>query len=159
MSVQHSVGAIAVALASAFQLTPAIAADQPAHAAIDFNIVIPPVLHVRSLNTPRTIRVEHAHVAQGFIDLPDASVLSITSNIRSGFQISAHVDSALVKSVDVHMMNRVMRAMGELTSIVIPAPRVADHRVGVSYRLYLNEGVAAGEYRWPVALTFSPQSI
>lgn len=159
MSVQHSVRAMVIALASTLPLASAIAADRPAHAALDFNIVIPPVLHVQSLNTPRTIRIEHAHIAQGFIDLPEASVLSITSNIRNGFQVSAHVDAALVKQVDVRVMNRAMRAMGELTSMVIPASRVVDHRVGVSYRLYLNDGVAAGEYRWPVALTFSPQSI
>jgi hypothetical protein len=128
-------------------------------AAFDFAIVIPPISHVQALNTPRTIRIDEADIAQGWIDLREASTLSITSNHRHGFQISAHVDSALVESVEVRLMDRLMHVLGDLTSMVVSAPRAVDHRVGVSYRLYLKRGIRAGEYRWPVALTFTPQSV
>jgi hypothetical protein len=128
-------------------------------AALDFAVVIPPIVNVQALNTPRAIRIEEADVAQGYIDLREASSLLITSNHHRGFQVSVQIDSALVESVEVRLMGRVIRAMGDLTSLDVSAPRAADHRVGVSYRLYLKRGVRAGEYRWPVALTFTPQSV
>jgi hypothetical protein len=153
--------AIALACCATAPSAHAESADPAANkrAILDFGIVIPPILHVQALNTPRVIRIDEADVARGWVDLRDASLLSITSNHRRGFQISAHIDSALVDSVEVRLMDRVMRVMGDLTSMVVSAPRAVDRRVGVSYRLYLRQGVRAGEYRWPVALTFTPQSV
>jgi hypothetical protein len=128
-------------------------------AALDFSVLIPPVLNVQTLSTPRTIHIEEEHVAQGYVDLRDASSLAITSNHRGGFQVSVQIDSALVESVEVRLMDRVVRVAGGLVTMVVSTPPAGDHRVGVSYRLYLKRGVGAGAYRWPVALTFSPQSV
>ncbi len=130
-----------------------------AKAQLDFKIVIPSMVRVKALVQPDRITIEQAQVERGYIDLDAASSLLLTSNSRQGYVLSASFDSGLLASVEVKVANQVLRAADGLASMRVDAPMLVDKLVGVSYRLYLKPGVRAGDYRWPVALAFSPSVV
>jgi hypothetical protein len=129
------------------------------HAILDFKIVIPPVLKVTPLTAPRRLVIEQTDIERGYVDLHEASSLAIATNSRHGFMLSAQIDSTLLERAEVHVANQTLRAASDLSSMLVQLPQRSHSSIGVSYRLHLKQQTRAGEYRWPVALTFSLQTI
>jgi hypothetical protein len=129
------------------------------HAILDFKIVIPPVFKVKALIAPRSLVIEQTDIERGYVDLRDASSLAIITNSRHGFMLSAQIDSTLLERAEVRVANQTLRAASDLSSMLVQLPAQSHNNIGVSYRLHLKQQTRAGEYRWPVVLTFSPQTI
>ena len=135
------------------------AGSNPAAARLEFAIVVPAMIRVKALAQPDGITIGQAQIDQGYVDLDAASSLLLTSNSRQGFVLSASYDSGLLAGVEIRIANQILRAAGGLASMRVDAPMLVDKLVGISYRLYLKPGVRAGDYRWPVALAFTPSVV
>jgi hypothetical protein len=150
---------MAIPFAAHAEADDAANAARRSHAMLDFRIVIPPVLKVKSLTVPSTLLVEQADIDRGYVEVNDASSLAVMTNSRDGFMLSAQIDSRLLERAEVRITNHTLHAAGDLSSMVVKLPARYHDRVGVSYRLYLAKHACAGIHRWPVALTFSQQAI
>jgi hypothetical protein len=132
-------------------------------ATLDFRIVIPTVLKVKSLISPRSLVIEQADIDRGYMEINDASSLAIVTNSRQGFMLSAQIDSTLLETAEVRLMNHTsnhtLRVEGDLSSMLVKLPGHSHDAVAISYRLYLSKQVRVGKYDWPVMLGFSSQTI
>lgn len=133
-------------------------ANGKASASIDLRVVIPTVLRVSTVTQPSTVEVDERHVAQGYVDLDQATTLRLVSNSRRGMDVGIALDGDLVSRAVVRMLDVELDAQGARSMNRIAVQPVKDEAVGVSYRLYLNERAKPGTYRWPVSLMFSPVS-
>jgi hypothetical protein len=132
-------------------------------ATLDFRIVIPTVLKVKSLISPPSLVIEQADIDRGYMEINDASSLAIVTNSRQGFMLSAQIDSTLLETAEVRLMNHAsnhtLRVEGDLSSMLVKLPGHSHDAVAISYRLYLSKQVRVGKYDWPVMLGFSSQTI
>jgi hypothetical protein len=126
---------------------------------LNFRIVIPAIVRVKSLSQAASITIEQAHIDRGYIDLDAASSLQLTSNSRRGYMLSANFNAELLEKIEVKLPHKTFHANARSTNMHIESPILIDEVVGVSYRLYLKSHVQAGEYQWPVALTFTPNVV
>lgn len=126
-----------------------------ARPSIDFRIVIPAIICVRSVSQPDHIVIEAKHIAQGYIDLDVGTSVKLTSNTREGYLLSASYDPKVLSSVEVRVSSQNMTASSGFGSMRVASGLAIDKLIEISYRLHLLPGVRAGDYRWPVALAFS----
>lgn len=126
---------------------------------LNFRIVIPAIVRVKALSQVASITIEQAHIDRGYIDLDAASSLQLTSNSRRGYMLSANFNAELLEKIDVKLPHKTFHANDRSTNMHVESPILIDEVVGVSYRLYLKPHVQAGEYQWPVALTFMPNVV
>jgi hypothetical protein len=127
----------------------------PAHAAIDFRVVIPTVLRVSVVSQPASIELQARHLEQGYIDLDAATLVAITSNARRGLNVSVAIDTRLVSRAVVRLLGSVIAADGSGAASLIRTSPGRERQVPVSYRLYLDSRATQGVHPWPVALGFS----
>lgn len=129
-----------------------------ASARLDFRIVIPPVLRLKTLHQPTQVVVTERDVQAGFVDLPDGMAVEVVSNLRAGHSMMFQVASAVVKAVEVTGLGAPVSAGAEAAMVSFPrikgAPTRTVHNLG--FRLRLAPGAAPGTYQWPVALTLLP---
>ena len=130
-----------------------------AKAQLDFKIVIPAIIKVKVLQQPTGLLIEQTHVDRGFIDLDATSAVLLTSNNRRGYTISANFDSELLAGGELKIGDQVLQLTGDLASMHVNSPILLDKSISISYRFYLKAGVHSGNYRWPVALVFSPSAV
>jgi hypothetical protein len=130
-----------------------------AHAHIDVRIVIPAFVRVKAQSDPAMVPIAEADVVRGYVDVDEATSLTLTSNSPSGFAMSVAFDEAVVSRVAVRIEGRVLEAAAQGTDLHVQAPKLVDRAMRVGYRLFLSPGAAAGTYRWPVRLRFAPTSV
>ena len=119
-----------------------------AQSRLDFRIVIPAVIRVTPVVQPDHIVVENNHIEQGYIDLDGGTAVKLTSNSRSGFQLSASFDSQLLSRVEVRVSNQSLHASSGFGSMRVLSGLIVDKLVPISYRLHFLPGARAGQYRW-----------
>lgn len=158
--------ATALALVMGFASASAHAESGSAHggskasAHLNFRIIVPAIVRVKALSQASSITIEQTHIDRGYIDLDAASSLMLTSNSRNGYVISANFDSHILESIVVKLANQTLHANeGKRTQTMRVDSRVLiDELVKVGYRLYFKTDLKAGQYHWPVALAFMPNS-
>ena len=133
------------------------AASEKAQARLHVSATILTMIKVGVTSQPSQISIDQIHVAQGYIDIEDGTVLLITSNSPDGFMMSLSHDSTIVARVAVRLSQA--SAFEEREMIVIRTPAIKQVQTHVSYRLYLNSNVQAGIRPWPVALSFTPRAV
>lgn len=133
-------------------------AGKSARAAVELRIVVPAVVRVKAMAQPERIALEDRHIAQGYIDLDDASSLLLTSNSGRGYHLAVAFDAGILDRVRVRIAGHQLDASEGSGGLDVRAERLVDAPVHASYRLYLKPGVHPGSYRWPVALAFSTRA-
>ena len=134
------------------------AAQKKAQTRLQVTATILTMIKVKVVSQPGQINIEQKHIAQGYIDIEDASVLLITSNSPDGFMMSLSHDHALVASVSARLSQGGSTADGE-SMIAVRTQQVRDEPMRVSYRLHLNSQARVGSQPWPVALSFTPRAV
>jgi hypothetical protein len=126
-----------------------------ASAFLDFRIVVPAMVRAEARAEPASMAVTQGDAERGYVDIADASAVTLTSNARSGFALGVEFDTALVRAVDVRMMGATVNARRTGDLLQIPVGRLVARAMRVGYRIFLAPGARAGNYRWPLALTYS----
>jgi hypothetical protein len=131
------------------------ATNSPAsRTALQLRIVIPTVVRAAGLSHPERLEIGAQDIERGYVDVDDATSLSLTSNSRSGYSVSAAFDASVLSRVDVRIQGQNLAFTGGQGNGAVNAPRMTDAPVNVGYRLYFSAGTVAGRYRWPVVLSF-----
>jgi hypothetical protein len=128
-------------------------------AQLDVRAVVLTVMKVRMVSQPSQITISENDVANGYVDLEDASALSITSNSGAGFMLSMTYAAELVSRVSARLTGQFAATLEGEGTVAVRAHQVRDEPMRVSYRLYLNQAARAGSYPWPVALSFTPGAV
>ena len=126
-----------------------------ANARLDFRIVIPAIIRVTAVTQPESIEINDQHIQSGYIDLDAATAVKLTNNTRSGYQLTARYDAALLSSVEVRISSKKLTASSGFGSMHVASGLANEQVVPIGFRMYLARGVQPGQYRWPVALAFS----
>lgn len=162
MDAERCVAAVLVAL-----LAPAIlgyqnavlAADSTgegsAGASIDFRIVVPVVLRIRTVSQVSELSIAESDVARGYVDTAMGTRLRVTTNSPSGVVVSLVFDPGLLARVDARLAGRTVHAPASAGAGAVRVGKLQDAPIDVGYRLYLAAGTRPGTYRWPVALSLS----
>lgn len=131
-----------------------------ASAQLNVRIIVPAIVRVKALAQALGITVTQDDVDRGHLDLDAASQLMLTSNSRDGYLISAIFDAEILDSVEIKLPNQTLHANTRkgTKTMHVQSSILIDEVVGVGYRLYLKSGLKAGNYHWPVALAFMPNS-
>ena len=135
---------------------PAAAAEKKAETQLQVSATILTMLKIKVISQQRQINIEQMHVAQGYIDVTDASAMLITSNCPEGFMMSLTHDRELVTRVSATLTQGGIMSHGE-NMIRVKTQQVRDEPMRISYRLYLNPYARVGSQPWPVALSFTPR--
>ena len=117
------------------------------------------MVRVRSIVHPLEITIQPKDVAQGYVDLDNVSLVTLISNNREGFELTARYDASLLSHIEVRVGSQHIVATSGFGSMHIQSPILRDTLIAVGYRLYINSGIAPGRYEWPVALTFSTLAV
>ena len=149
-----------LAIASAHAEAASAHGGSKASAQLNFRIVIPAIVRVKALAQALGITITQDDVDRGHVDLAAASQLMLTSNSRNGYLISANFDAEILDGVEIKMLNQTLRtdARKGTKTMHVQSSILIDEVVGVGYRLHLKPGLKAGNYHWPVALAFMPNS-
>jgi hypothetical protein len=124
-----------------------------ADARIDFRIVIPRAVRAQAVAQQAFLAVAREDLERGYVDLPAASTLRITSNSPAGFGVLVSFDRHIVSRVVVRIRGQALDATVPGSAMQVQAPRMSREPVRVGYRLFLAPGLQPGRFAWPVALT------
>jgi hypothetical protein len=123
-----------------------------ARASIDFDIRIPQVLSLRTLDGRRTIEVPADEAAERAVVVPDAASFEIRSNLP-GYSLRFQITDPDVVAVEVTGLGRELRVTPGGAIVRFPAITAADRKLRrtLGYRLVFREGVTPGRRPMPVA--------
>lgn len=127
-------------------------------ASVDFRIVVPAIVRVIDFVQPNQLRITADDIARGFVDPVASSSVTLTTNSRVGFQLTANYDQQLLSGIEVRAANHLLIATSGSGSMHMASGYAIDRNIPIGYRLHLAPGVRPGSYRWPVALQLSPGS-
>jgi hypothetical protein len=130
-----------------------------AKAQLDVRAIVLTVMKVRMVSQPSQLTISENDVANGYVDLVDASALLITSNSGAGFMLSMTYAAELVSRVSARLTGQFAATLEGEGTVAVRAHQVRDEPMRVSYRLFLNQAARAGSYPWPVALSFTPDAV
>lgn len=147
----------------AFATAPAACAESRtgtsrASASIDFRIVIPQVLRLKTMRQPVQLVVTARDVAAGFVEIERGMELELLSNLRGGHALQFSLASPVVRAADVSGLNQPVHIAGSLAEVWFPrAARGATRTTLIlGFRLLLAANAQPGVYDWPVSMTLIP---
>ena len=133
-------------------------ADGSAQSNIQVSATVLTVIKMKVVRQPGQLNIEQRHINQGYVDIEDASELSIRSNNPSGFTLAWRADLVVVSRVSARISQGGIDTFGN-SSLVVRTPLFRNESVQVSYRLHLNSQAQTGTHPWPVELSFTPNTI
>jgi len=121
---------------------------------LDFRIVVPQVVRVSGLTAPSEFTIDREDVGRGYVDVRPGAPVIVTSNANYGYPVTVAFDNAIASRVVVRIQEQRLSAERSGAQFVVAAPRMRNAAVAIGYRIFLAPAIAAGTYRWPVALRF-----
>jgi DNA-binding Lrp family transcriptional regulator len=105
---------------------------------------------------PSEITITEADVARGYVDIPAASQLQVTSNNPAGYVIDFFSRLPIFTSVRVSSAGGGADLGPDGGAIIERGRQGRDIPLNLSYRFNLAAQVRAGTYAWPLALNIRP---
>lgn len=110
---------------------------------------------VNLLSQKRELIVTYADVARGYVDVPAASRIEVTTNSPRGYLLVFEVADGLFREVAVNGLGREVRIAG--SGGFVPQPPARGASIELSYRFLLSDSARPGTYAWPVSISARPQ--
>lgn len=142
--------ATALAASALLALPAPAAADGTRSAMIKVAATILSYVKVTDLANPATLEVSAQDVARGYVDVESGTSITVVTNSNDGYLISATGDPSTVSRISLHV-----GSLSGSERVRVPSTPFAKALLRVGYRLYLEPGVSAGRYPWPVAIGVS----
>ena len=124
--------------------------------ALGVHCVVPPRAEALVDYQAAQVTITEADVARGYVDVPAASKLTVTTNSRAGYIVDFFTRLPIFKAVRVRSAN----ANGEIGpdgGTMIERGRIGRSlHTEITYRFVLGQCVQAGVYPWPLALSVRP---
>ncbi|MEO8103801.1 MAG: hypothetical protein ABI790_14860 [Betaproteobacteria bacterium] len=117
---------------------------------------MPPIAYARNLQNPASITIENRHIAQGYIDLDNATEMLLSANV-DGCLMSISLDSAWIARATLRIGGQEHSVNAGRGVLAFASQRASNSPVSIGYRLYLNNQARPGVYPWPLAFTVAPK--
>lgn len=122
------------------------------------SFAIPPIAYATGTQHPGALTIGAQHVAQGYIDVADATSMLVSANVDE-YLLTVKLDNPLIARAALRIGGSDYAVDSKLAVLVVAAQRARDIPVSVAWRLYLKPGARAGVYPWPLALAIAPRAI
>jgi hypothetical protein len=111
-----------------------------------------------SLRTnPNVVAVSPQDVAQGYVDVPVATQVDVSSNSRDGYVLNVLPVSNLFTKVQVRGLDSHVELGPDGGAVVQRwSPSERRRSLSLTYRFQLAQGVQPGNYPWPLQLNVTP---
>jgi hypothetical protein len=147
--------ALSVLLAMSLQSFPAsAAAGGAAYGAITMSATVLPYHRLDVVRQSPTLTVTPSDVARGYVDVPAGTALRARSNDRQGFTVSFDPRMKLFKRATITGLGGAVD-IGAAGGAAYYAYAGRDKELELSYRFYLEAGLAPGSYPWPLRISSS----
>ena len=148
-----------LALALAVALVPALSARAGSvSASLAVTVVVPPraVLSVES--EPSSLRITEEDVAQGYVDVSNASRIQIRTNTPGGWLVEFQFAQGPYRSIEVTGLSAPSQVNASGGWVAQPYPGTTRPvSLDLGYRFFLSADARPGVYPWPVALAAMPR--
>jgi hypothetical protein len=144
--------AVAVGLAPLATL-PRVAEAAQANATMPVSVTVTANAKMRSSYQATQLNITEADVARGYVNIPAASLFSISTNSRSGFLLEFHPVGNIFESVEVSGLGNPLQLGADGGTIVqrgLPAPNLTHE---LSFQFTLSQDIKPGSYPWPLQLS------
>jgi hypothetical protein len=110
----------------------------------------------QTVSQPAQITITAADIARGYVDMPEASQLRVTSNNPVGYVVDFFSRLPIFTSVTVSSTGGSADLGPDGGAIVERGSHGRDIPLHLSFRFNLNAQVQPGTYPWPLALNVRP---
>ena len=149
----HALYAARVALLGCGCLASAGARD--AHTSFTVGASVRAVAYLELDSAPSTLHITARDVARGYLNVPEATLLSIRSNCRSGYALDFMSVAPLFSAFDVRGLESEV-ALGPEGGTVVQRWQPEPKHLTLTFRFMLAPGLSAGDYPWPLHLAVRP---
>ncbi len=135
------------------------ARPERASAGVRVTASVVPQVRFRLLHQAGTLVVTESDVAQGYVDVPYASLLEVRTNSARSFLLVFEVGDGPATPVD-HVRIRGLASEVQIGTgaSLVPQPSARGiRRVALGYRFILRKDAPPGRYAWPVVVTAMPE--
>jgi hypothetical protein len=105
---------------------------------------------------PATLEISVRDAAQGFVDVPETTQLSIDSNSAQGFALEFLTVAPLFSAMSVQGLDGEAALSAEGGTVVQRWQHAHPVNLSLRYRFMLTPGLSAGTYPWPVRISVRP---
>ena len=116
---------------------------------------VQPTARFTRLLVPQSLEVTADDAARGFIDVPEPTRLSVSSN-SNGFVLDVHSVVPMLAGMNVYGLGGAVTLVGEGGSIVERSRPAGTSDLDLTFRLVLARGTPPGRYPWPLQLGVRP---
>jgi hypothetical protein len=132
------------------------AGAKDAHTTITVGATVRAVARLELTQVPGALEISARDVAQGFIDVPETTQVSIDSNSAQGFALEFLTVAPLFSAMSVHGLDGEAALGAEGGMVVQRWQHAHPVNLALRYRFMLAPGLAAGTYPWPIRLSVRP---
>lgn len=111
-------------------------------------------LSIVQVSGPTVLHVEAADLARGYIDVPQAVVFHVQSNLNEPYTVEFHSDTPLVRRVEVLGSLLPPPLSASPSGVLIPSLQ-GDHVYRIQVRVHLDPAMPLGRHPWSIHLAGS----
>ena len=132
------------------------AGAKEAHTTFTVGATVRAVANLQLTAAPDSLEISARDVAQGYIDVPETTQLSIRSNSAQGFALEFLPVAPLFRGMTVSGLDGETALGAEGGMVVQRWQHAHPVNLALRYRFMLAPGLSAGSYPWPVRISVRP---
>ena len=151
---QWPASAVLLALTLPLQGGDAVAGEKRAVFAVTTNVVA--VTKVSTREQVPVLTITPADIQRGYVDAPDATLLDVTSNSRTGYLLDFYAPASVFRAIRVKWGGTEAEIGSDGGTVAQRNPVPGKTTMRLSYRFLLAEGLLPGDYSWPLMVSARP---
>jgi hypothetical protein len=134
----------------------ASAGARDTHTSFTVGATVRAMAHIEGAQTPSTIEISSRDIAQGYIDAPQITQLSIKSNSQHGYVLDFLRVAPVFTGLIVQGLEGEAMLGADGGAVVQRWQQPQPVHLKLKYRFMLAPGLRAGTYPWPLQLAVRP---
>lgn len=125
-------------------------------ASFPVTVTVMAVARMEILEQTPSLRITADDVRRGYVDISDATVVTVKTNSRAGFALDVHTLAGLFKGFQLRYAGREVDFGAEGGSLTQRSAAAGTRTLQLSYRFMLDDNLSPGDYPWPLRLSARP---
>lgn len=134
----------------------ASSAAKEAHTSFTVGATVRAVANLELNSAPRVLHISAIDLQRGYLDAPEPTKLSISSNSQSGYALDFLSVAPIFSSLSVQGLGADVDLGAEGGSVVQRWQRSQPIHLALKFRFVLAPQLIAGDYPWPLRLSARP---
>lgn len=152
----HNQARLAVRIALLAGGTVVTAGARELHTALPVSATVRAVARMSTASAPLLLSISAQDAARGFVEVREATQLSIFSNSAQGYALEFQTVAPVFNTMTVHGLDAALSLGSEGGMVVQRWQHPQPVNLTLTYRFALAPGMAPGNYPWPVRLNVRP---